>query len=240
MIKKSTLAGLIILVAGSLLMAACGAKPTPAAVPTVDANMIYTQAAQTVQAGLAQTEAAQPATSTLPPPTATVAPAAATKIVDPTLASAMTATAKSVLPGAATQTPTKAGAATATKVAVAPTTNAAPPKSTGDKAELVGQVPGDGSRIPAGNSFDVALTFKNTGTTTWNSQYQLKFFAGDSMGSPNDVNFTKTVKPGETITLNFTMGGVSTLGAKNTIWVLQNPDGVNFYSLYLKTDVVDD
>ena len=67
MIKKNILAGLIVLVAGSLLLGACSAQQTPTAVPTVDANAIYTQAAQTVQAGMAQTEAAQPATPTTPP-----------------------------------------------------------------------------------------------------------------------------------------------------------------------------
>lgn len=54
-----------------LVLAACGARATPA--PTLDINLISTQAAQTVAAQISQTAAAQP-TSVLP---ATQAPATA-------------------------------------------------------------------------------------------------------------------------------------------------------------------
>jgi hypothetical protein len=247
MTKKNTLAGLILLVAGSLLIAACSAPQTPTVAPTIDANMIYTQAAQTVQAGLAQTP--------VPPTEAPTATVAATATMDPNIGLALTATAQSVQPpaGGATvtvkagtpQSTTVAGAAaaTATKgVAVLPTATKAvvsQPKSTGDKAELVSQDPGDGSQVTKGHEFNVHLTFKNTGTTTWNNKYALKFYAGDRMGSPNDIMMTKEVKPGETITLNFVMKGMDSQGKKRTIWVLQNPDAVNFYSLWLDTEVVD-
>lgn len=59
------------------------------------------------------------------------------------------------------------------------------------------------------------------------------------MGSPNDVVMTKEVKPGESITLNFVMKAGDSVGTKRTIWVLQNPDAVNFYSLWLDTQVIE-
>lgn len=241
MTKKNVLAGLILLLAGSLLVTACSAQQTPTTAPSIDTNAIYTQAAQTVQAGLAKT----PVEPTRAP---TEPQAAATATMDPNIALALTATAQSVQPGGATATlaagqptATTAAGATAT-LAVLPTATKAvvtQPKSTGDKAELIGQVPGDGSNVSKNQQFDVSLTFKNTGTTTWTKKYALKFFAGDRMGSPNDVVMTKEVPPGDTITLSFVMKASDKKGAKRTIWVLQNPDGVNFYSLYLETNVID-
>ena len=168
MTKKNTLAGLILLVAGSLLIAACTPQQTPTTAPTIDANMIYTQAAETVQAGLAQTPV--PPTSA---PTETVA--AATATMDQNMALALTATAQSVQPGGATATlganqPSAtpgtgaAGAkATATKTTAPVATKAvvvSQPKTTGDKAELIGQDPGDGSKITRTHEFNVHLTFK--------------------------------------------------------------------------------
>ncbi len=242
MTKKHFHAGLILLLAGSILMTACSAQQTPTAAPAIDTNAIYTQAAQTVQAGLAQTPL---------PPTFTPAPTetqAFTPTMDPNQALALTATAQIVQPGGATATTdpqqpaaTNAVIPTATTAAVIiPTTTQAvvtQPKTTGDKAELVGQVPGDGSEIPPSASFDVSLTFKNTGTTTWTKQYALKFYAGDRMGSPNDVVMTKEVAPGDSITLVFPMKADDKTGGKKTIWVLQNAEGVNFYSLWLETKV---
>jgi len=241
MTKKNLLAGLILLVAGSLLLAACSPQQTPPAAATIDANMVYTQAAQTVQAGLAQTPVIEPTAA----PTETPAP---TNTMDPNIALAMTATAQSIQPpqgGQQTATVSVPGqitpTVTATSLAVLPTATSAvvaPPKSTGDKAELISQIPADGSHIPRNVSFDVALTFKNTGTTTWNNKYRLAYYAGDKMGSPRDVVMTKEVIPGDTITLQFIMKGSDATGVKRTIWVIQNADAVNFYSLWLDTEVV--
>jgi hypothetical protein len=240
MTKKNLLAGLIFLVAGSILIAACSAQQ-PTAAPTVDANMIYTQAAQTVQAGLAQTP--------VPPTSAPTEAQAATATMDPNIALALTATAQSILPGGATPTlaagqptPTTGAGATATLVVLPTATKAVvnpQPNTKGDKAELIGQSPADGSNVSKSATFNVALTFKNTGTTTWTNKYALKFFAGDRMGSPTDVVMTKDVKPGDTIVLQFPMKASDQKGSKRTIWVLQNPDAVNFYSLWLDTNVVD-
>lgn len=239
MTKKNVLAGLILLLAGSLVISACSAQQTPTPAPSIDTNAIYTQAAQTVQAGLAKTP--------VEPTRAPTETQAATATMDPNIALALTATAQSVQPGGATATlaagqPTATTGAvvpTATTGVVLPTQTKAAPKSTGDKAELISQIPGDGSKVSKNQEFDVSLTFKNTGTTTWTKLYALKFYAGDRMGSPRDVVMTKEVPPGDSITLSFVMKASDKKGAKRTIWVLQNPDGVNFYSLYLDTDIID-
>lgn len=245
MTQKQTLTGLIILVAASLLIAGCSGAPSAQPTATVDTNVIVTQAAQTVQAGMALTEAAKPTIA----PTNTPAP---TNTMDPVMAVGLTQTAQAVLqPGAGAQTtpgtpaaqPTVAGQPTAAKTPVialptATTAAVAPaPKSTGDKAELAGQSPADGSTVQKSASFDAAIVLKNTGTTTWTTGYQLVFYAGDKMGSPNGFNMPHEVKPGETVRLEFTMTASDSEGKKRTIWAVQNADGVNFYSLWLDINV---
>lgn len=246
MTKKHTLAGLLLLVAGSLIFVACSSPQGTPAAATLDPNVIYTQAAETVQAGIAQTAAANPTT----PPTATIAP---TNTIDPAIAAALTQTAQAVLqPGAATATlapgqPTRTLAAgvntpivpaatlpVATSAVVAP-----PPKATGDKAELIAQSPNDGTNIPKSASFDVVLTLKNTGTTTWSTSYTLVYYAGDRMGSPKDFNMPHAVKPGETVKLNFAMKAPSSSGSKKIIWAVQNANAVNFYPLYMELNITD-
>lgn len=241
MTKKNILAGLLILVVGSLLLTACsgGQQPTPAAA-TVDANVIYTQAAQTVQAGMAKTDVVKP-TATY---TVTVAPS---KTMDANMAAGLTQTAQAVLQPAKTTPTVAAGAAGKTTTPTAkplvglPTATQAvvaqPPKSTGDKAELVGQDPADNSAVGQNDVITMSLTIKNTGTTTWSTAYTLKYFAGERMGSPNDLNMPHEVKPGETVNLVFTLTAPGSSGSKTIIWVMQNPDGVNFYPIYFKVNV---
>ncbi len=245
MTKKNLLAGLILLLAGSLFLAGCGAQQTPTAAPTVDANMIYTQAAQTVQAGLAQTEAALPATDT----PAAEATTQATATMDPNVALALTATAQSVQPGGPTATTapgqptatTAAGQPTATRAALPTATTAVvnnPPKNTGDKAELVSQDPTDGTTVGKKDVISTTITLKNVGTTTWKKgTYGLAFYAGDRLGSPKDFQMPHDVKPGETIALIFTLTAPDSSGTKKVIWVVHNADGVNFYNLWLELNV---
>lgn len=245
MTKKHILAGLIILVIGSLLMAGCsGAQNTPAA-STVDANVIYTQAAQTVQAGIAQTDVANP-TATF---TATVQP---TKTMDPVMAAGLTQTAQAVLqPGKTTVTATGAagaGTGTTTKTPIAtlkPVTQATAtqavvaqqPKSTGDKAELVSQDPGDGYSAGANDYITMTLVIKNTGTTTWSTGYTLVYYAGERMDSPADFNMPKDVPPGDTVSLVFALKAPSNAGNYQIIWSMRNADGTNFYPIYFKLNV---
>jgi hypothetical protein len=243
MTKKHTLVGLIILVAGSLLITACNAQQPTTTEPTVDANMIYTQAAQTVQAGIAQTAASQPtATMTeMPAPTNTT---------DPLISAGMTATSQAILqPGTAgtaapTQSGTTAGQPTlSSTTSVLPTATSAvvapPPAATGDKAELTGQTPTDGTSIQKNATFTNTIVLKNVGTTTWTTAYQLVYYAGDRMGSPGDFNMPHEVKPNETVRLVFDMKADANPGTKRTIWAVQNANGVNFYDMWLEINVTN-
>ncbi len=235
---KKLLAGLILLVAGSLFIAACSAKQPTTTAPTIDANSIYTQAAQTVQAGLAQTEVVQPTSA---PATETVQP---TNTIDANLAAAMTSTAQSILPPSGATATGQATVSTTKTPVILPTAttklviNTTPKSNTGDKAVLVAQDPPDGATASQGDIITVRLTLKNTGTTTWKAgKYALVYYAGDKMGSPNDLQMTKDVPPNDTITMIFTLTAPSSGGNKKVIWVVRNADGVNFYSLWLELNI---
>ena len=253
--KKTTMAGIIILLAAAFLLAACTGSNAPAS-PTGDANAVYTQAAATVSAGLtataqknpAATETQAPPTDTptnVPlPPTATVAqpgPGNATVTGTQKAGTNPPAQATATLkPGttqqAQTPTPTKSGGIvpTATKGAVAP------PPTTGDKAVWVSQSPADGTKIQKSATFTMTYVLKNTGTTTWTKGYTLRIFSSDNrFGSPADTNLLGNVAPGESVTILFTLIAPDTVGKASSVWVMTNEAGGNFYSVSLEMDVTE-
>lgn len=239
MTKRNTLAAMVIVLAISLLAVACSTPQAAPATPTMDANGIYTQAAQTVQAGIDQTNAVKPTV----PPTETPAP---TSTMDPVISAGLTSTAKAVLQPGTAATPTLgAGQPTLslTKQATLPVATVAvvapPPKASGDKAELVGQSPTDGASVQKAATFTNTIVLKNIGTTTWSTRYALVFYAGDQMGSPNDFNMPNEVKPGETVKLVFDMKAPDSTGKKKVIWAVRNADGVNFYDLWLEMNITE-
>lgn len=191
----------------TLLLSACSRSE---ATPTTDPALIFTQAAETVAAGLTQTAASLPtATPTVTlPPTNTPEP---TQAVSPTSA----------------ETPTATIPPTATRASVA------------DRADFVSQSPLDGTVMYPEQPFTLTWTVKNVGTTTWTTAYQVRFFLGDAtlrFGAP-DIRFPKEVKPNEGIDLVLSMKAPSKAGDYNTIWVLTNAEGQNFYTLTLNIKV---
>ena len=174
------------------------------ATPTTSPEMVYTQAAQTVAAGLTQTAVLMP-----------------------------TATSTPTLQPTNTQAPTLAATSTLS-VSVTPLVQKTPTRSTGpDKAEWVAQNPGDGTILNTSQDFTLIWTVKNTGTTTWTTDYQLRYYLVDQslrMGA-GDLKLPKEVKPNETIDLTLSMKAPANSGEFTTIWVLTNKEGVNFYPL---------
>lgn len=237
--KKSTHAGLCLLVASSLLFAACSPQQatTPAA-PTIDANVIYTQAAQTVQAGQALTQAAKPPTQV---PTETSQP---TATMEPAIAAGLTSTANAAVSpgddqtGLATATPesniTPLVLATATKAIVVQ-----PPAATGDKCEWVKNIPADNTEIPKNASFDALIRVKNSGTTTWNERYALRYYAGEKMGAPSDFYVQGEVKPNSTYDFVFSMKAPNSTGKKEVLLVVQNPDGRNMCFINIPLEITE-
>jgi hypothetical protein len=190
-----------------LVTSACSRAETT---PTPRPEELYTQAAQTVQAGLTQTAMLQPTSAA----TQTPAP---TNTTTPTLAATTTSAVSPTNP-------------------VAPTS---PRPSVADKAEWVSQNPADGAVLAPGQEFTLTWTVKNIGTTTWNTKYQLRYYLANAAlrFGASDIKFPKEVKPGESLDLTVNMKAPSAGGDYMTIWVLTNDQGVNFYTLTLSIKV---
>jgi hypothetical protein len=198
--------------AAVLALAACSA-----ATPTPNSNTVYTQAAGTVAAELTQSVYLTPSATA----TATVAdtdtPAAAT---------------------ADTTTPTDTTPVSTTPVLIPTTEDTATLAAVPDRAEFVSQTIADGTTFNGGNTIKMTWTLKNIGTTTWTTAYTARYYAGDQMGAPASVALSTSVAPGAQIDIVVNFVAPSDGGAKRSIWVLQNPDGVNFYNFYLDVKVI--
>ncbi len=228
----------IILVVLALLLAACSSK-TPTASATVDANLVYTQAALTVQAGIAMTSAARPsATATVQPSDTPVPTNTAQSDQGQPVPGQAQPTATLAQPGTGQALPTNTPLVnllpTATTAAAAP-----PAQSSGDKCEWVDQSPKDGSLVKKNASWDTTIVIKNSGTSTWDKTYALKFWGGDRLGSPADFYLQNSVKPGEMYRFQFSMTAPGSTGKKQANWVIQNGSGVNFCPLFMQVEVVE-
>jgi hypothetical protein len=223
--------GLCIL-ASCLFMTACGSAATQS--PTPDPALIYTSAAQTVEAELTQTDEAGPATATITPfplitdtpggvPTAILGNGA----VLPTLPGPQTTIVATIgTPAVATPTVGQATGPTLPKPAVA------------DKAEWISNDPPDNALVNTNAKFDITWQVKNTGTTTWTKKYQFRFFGGSIIMEHKQFNFRDTVKPGETGTFIADAVAPSKPGTYNTFWKLTNDQGQNFGDVSLVIKVV--
>lgn len=242
--RKSILAGLSLVICASLLLSACAAQATPTASNTVDPNMIYTEAAQTVAAGQAMTEAARPTEAA----TATLQPSAT---MDSTASVLLTQTSQAaVQPGAATTlTPAETSqpgvlvsatpGGTPLVLATATSASVLPPANTGDKCEWVSNNPADNTQISKNASFDATIRVRNSGTTTWDARYALRYFGGERMGTPTDLQVNREVKPNETYDFVFTMTMPASTGKKEVLLAVQNADGRNLCFINLPYEVID-
>jgi len=207
-LTKKTIWG-VALIISMLVMSACNGTPPE---PTPDANMIYTAAAQTVQAQLTQEALLNPTATNTPEPTNTPQPTSTLAGV-PTLP----------LPGAVTP-----GSVQITLPAISTATVQAGPVA--DKAEWVTQSPADGTELPNDLDYDIVWTLKNTGATTWTTDYLYRFYAGDTLHQKSSYKLPKTVAPGESVDLTVDGKTSGLKGEKTATWVITNKDGANFYA----------
>lgn len=208
MSSQRKLAGRILAILLSLtILAACngqGGEPTP------DANAIFTAAAETVGAQLSQTAAAKPADTSTPQPTNTIVPTSTVGTI--TLPA---------LPGPGSVLPSLSplpGLATATRQVV----------STGDKCEWQRNDPADGVVIDPKVGFDLVYSLKNAGTSTWNTNYKLRYYVGDYFTDAREFNLKETVAPGQIGRAIADATAPSTKGTYKATFVLTNDQGVNF------------
>lgn len=177
------------------ILSACGTAATPE--PTLDMNEFATHAVETIEANATATALMIPTNTPEPTYTPVSLPTDTPEGImvlpttgqmesgmiinpnsDPALPALPPAQADNVLPVLPGDAP--AGSA----VIIQPT--ATQPPTAGDKASYDSQYPLDGAHVEAGSEFDITWYLLNTGTTTWTTDYCLRYFTG--------TNFTKTSK----------------------------------------------
>lgn len=183
------------------LLASCAAQPTP------DANLLSTEIAATVYAGITETAMAQP--------TAT-----------PTLG--VTATPIQLLPtNTPAMMPTMPLIPTPTTGYVPPN----PPGSSGDDSKWLADVNfPDGSVLNKGESFTKIWRFQNTGTTTWTKEFQIIYMEGDLLAKNGETmfNLASDVAPGKIVEISVPFVAPTEKGTYTSIWKLFNAAGQQF------------
>ncbi len=198
---------------------------------TPDPQTLITQAAATVSVRLTQDAATQPTQDM----TAIVSQIAGT------IQAQISQTAAARPTETATPAVTQTGTATRPVAYVAPTIPVALGNAA-DKCEYVTQFPADNTAYSAGwssASEDWYWEVKNTGTTTWSTAFQYRFYTGDLM-TQNDVrayNLKSEVKPGSTIRLYYDPRVPNKNGNLYQAWVLVNSQGINFCAMDLALKV---
>ncbi|MGE5221170.1 MAG: NBR1-Ig-like domain-containing protein, partial [Omnitrophica WOR_2 bacterium] len=191
-----------------LFLSACTMPLSSGSTPSSQ-DIIYTAAAQTVEAQLTQAGVNLESTATpqAEAPTATLSPAQPT----------------------ATQTQEPPQATATTRPTAKPATATSVPVPC-DRAQFVKDVTyPDGTEVMTGSDFTKTWRLKNTGTCTWDSGYSLVFKGRSKMSGPSDQQLTDgTVEPGETVDVSVDLTAPSTPGSYEGDWMLQNDSGNNF------------
>ena len=197
--KSKNTSIIYILLALTLLISSC--QPAAPVEPTLDANMIFTQAVETVAAQLTKTALSMPTATNTTQPTATAT------IALPTATATLLVTQGS---GLATSTAT-----------IAPNPN---------KMEFIGDVTiPDGQVIPPGAKFIKTWKVKNVGNTTWTNTYRIRLYAGDLLGASSaNILLGKEVKPNEEAEISIEFTAPTRTGEYFSMWILSDEDEANF------------
>ncbi len=218
MYRKPIIYQTVILMGAVLFFTACAGSGT-AATPTQDAQAVYTQAAEAVRAELTQSAALTPSVTPQPSVTPTLP-------VTPTQANTSTAPVSNITP----------------TLAVSATNTALPGSASDDQATITAQSVSDGTKFAPGEVFKVTWTLQNSGKSTWNALYALKWYSGlsgNDLKVANTVNLPGDLKPGASIDISISFTAPKTIGAARTIWYLQNTaTGLNILKLPLDIEVV--
>jgi Ig-like domain from next to BRCA1 gene len=190
---------LVLLLVSGLLLAACGASPTPSE-PTPDVAAVRTSAANTVVAQFTLT-AAVFTPIVPPPPTETTAP-------EPT------ATITATQPVVAQVTN-----AEGTSIALCD-------KYAWDVATVDVNIP-DNTVLSPGQDFTKTWKIKNIGSCTWGEGYKLIFSYGEKM-SGEAVPLSAAIAPGQEVDVSVNFKAPNLAGTYFSSWTMQNAKGVAF------------
>ena len=110
----------------------------------------------------------------------------------------------------------------------------------GDKASYDSQAPLDGTHVERGQWFDITWYLLNTGTTTWTTDYVLRYFTGTNFTKPgkNRYYLSAPVAPNTVGACTIDAVAPSNPGTYTMSVVLGNENDENFYIMDI-TIVVD-
>ncbi len=98
-----------------------------------------------------------------------------------------------------------------------------------DQAAFVAETIPDGSKFNPSREFVKTWTLRNSGTCTWDANYNIIFTDGVSMGAPASKHLTSgTVAPGETIEIALSLKAPISAGKHRGDFKLRNADGILF------------
>jgi hypothetical protein len=209
----------------ALILVGCS-TPTVVAPPTPDIPSIQTVAAKTIVAKITLEAALNP-TATVAATTEPIV-ITSTPLPSPTAALATEVPTATLIP---TLKPVTGGGGGGVVYPTA-TRRAGP-----DQAQIISQDPKDGTAYSAGYEFDGTWTFKNIGTSTWNTGYEYRFASGTNLAKKKIYTLPKSVKPGESIKIVTDMVTPAQGGRYTTYWQLVNENGDVFYEFFMIIDV---
>jgi hypothetical protein len=98
-----------------------------------------------------------------------------------------------------------------------------------NQAAFVSETVPDGTDYDPGETFTKTWTVKNTGSCTWNAEYDVVFVKGDSMDAPAATPVTSgTVAPGQTVQISLDLKAPIAAGTHRGDFKLRNQHGVLF------------
>ena len=225
------------------ILSACGTAATPE--PTLDMNEFATHAVETIEADATATALSIPTDT--PEPTYT--PVSLPTDTPETIAILPTTPVESGLiinPG---NDPASSAGTDNTLPALPPESAALPvitqptattPPLAGDKASYESQSPLDNTHVERGSEFDISWYLLNTGTTTWTTDYSLRYFTGTNFTKPGKGrwNLVQPVAPNTVGTCTVDAIAPENPGTYTMSVVLGNENDENFFIVDL-TIVVD-
>ncbi len=103
------------------------------------------------------------------------------------------------------------------------------PSTLDDGATFLGDVTiPDGTNLEEGESFVKTWRFRNSGESTWTTDYDLVFDKGDQMGGPDALALTQEIEPGQTVEISVELTAPDEAGRYTGYWMLRNAAGVIF------------
>lgn len=144
-------------------------------------------------------------------------------------ADALIATSKASTPTAAAETLIASGATLQPQATATEFTPGSLPVSANDRAEFVDDISvPDGTTFAPNDAFSKTWQLKNTGTTTWTTDYALIFIDGDLLGAETIIPLQTQVAPGESVDLSIGLTAPSEDGIYKGFWKLRNANNEVF------------